>query len=97
VPHILRPGISVFKVISKRPVILTSECRALDEGAITSYFNVLGLMQPARVELDLMTSRIQSKSTTTRLPQPVAYVGTVHIYVGFSLREYNVGIGVKYA
>jgi hypothetical protein len=31
----------VFKVISKKPVILTSECHALGEGAITTYFKRL--------------------------------------------------------
>jgi hypothetical protein len=41
VPHLLRHGISVFKVISERPVILTSECRALGQGAITTYFKRL--------------------------------------------------------
>jgi hypothetical protein len=34
-PHLLRHGASV---ISKRPVIITSKCRALGEGAITAYF-----------------------------------------------------------
>jgi hypothetical protein len=42
VPHLLRHRTSVFKVISERPVILTSECRALGEGAITTYFKRLG-------------------------------------------------------
>jgi hypothetical protein len=41
VPHLLRHWTSVFKVISERPVILTSECRVLGEGAITTYFNRL--------------------------------------------------------
>jgi hypothetical protein len=41
VPHLLRHGTSNFKVISERPVILTSECRALGEGAITTYFKRL--------------------------------------------------------
>jgi hypothetical protein len=41
VPHLLRHGISVFKVISETPEILTSECRALGEGAITTYFKRL--------------------------------------------------------
>ena len=40
-PHLLRHGTSVFKVISEIPVILTSECRALGEGAITTYFKRL--------------------------------------------------------
>jgi hypothetical protein len=39
--HLLRYGTSVFKVISKRPVIVISECRALGEGAITTYFKRL--------------------------------------------------------
>jgi hypothetical protein len=37
VPHLLRRGTYVFKVISERPKILTSKCRALGEGAITTY------------------------------------------------------------
>jgi hypothetical protein len=41
VPHLLRYGASVFKVLSERPVILASECRALGEGAITTYFKRL--------------------------------------------------------
>jgi hypothetical protein len=41
VPHLLRHGTSVSKVISERPVILTSECRALGEGGITTYFKRL--------------------------------------------------------
>ena len=40
-PHLLRHGTSVFKVISERPVILNSECRALSEGAISTYFKRL--------------------------------------------------------
>jgi hypothetical protein len=42
VPHLLRHGTSVFKVISEKPVILPSECRAVGEGAITTYFKRLG-------------------------------------------------------
>jgi hypothetical protein len=41
VPHLLRHGTSVFKDISERRVILPSECRALGEGAITTYFKRL--------------------------------------------------------
>jgi hypothetical protein len=52
-------------------MILTSECRALGEGAITTYLNVLGLTLPDRERLELTTSRLLSKSTTTRLQQPV--------------------------
>jgi hypothetical protein len=33
--------------------------------------NVLGLTQPARAGFELRTSRMLSKSTTTRLPQPI--------------------------
>ena len=40
-PHLLRHGTSVFKVISERPVILSSECRALAEESITTYFKRL--------------------------------------------------------
>jgi hypothetical protein len=40
-PHLLRHGTSVLKVISERPTILPSEIRALDEGAITTYFKRL--------------------------------------------------------
>jgi hypothetical protein len=43
VSHLLRHGTSVFKVIFERPVILTSGCRALGEGAITTYFKRLEL------------------------------------------------------
>jgi hypothetical protein len=41
VPNLLRQGTSVFKATSERPVILTSECCACDEGAITAYFERL--------------------------------------------------------
>jgi hypothetical protein len=41
VPHLLRHGTAVFKVISERPVILASECRAIAKGAITTYFKRL--------------------------------------------------------
>jgi hypothetical protein len=34
----MRHRISVFKFISERPVILTTEWHALYEGAITTYF-----------------------------------------------------------
>jgi hypothetical protein len=44
VSHLLRQGNSVLKVISERPMILTSECRTLaclGEGTITTYFKHL--------------------------------------------------------
>jgi hypothetical protein len=71
VQHLLPHGTSVFKIISERSVILTPECRAPAEGAITTYCNVLGLARPPRAGLELSTSRMLSKSTTTRLPQAV--------------------------
>jgi hypothetical protein len=72
VPHLLRHGTSVFKVISERPVILTSKCRAHGEGAITTYFTSLGLTRLARAGLKLTTYRLLSESSTTRLRQLVA-------------------------
>jgi hypothetical protein len=42
VPHLLQHGTSVFKVISERPVIFTSECRTFGEGGSTTYFKGLG-------------------------------------------------------
>jgi hypothetical protein len=60
-------GTSVFKVISERPVILPSECRALGEGTSLPILNVLDLTRPARAELELTTYRLLSDSTTTRL------------------------------
>jgi hypothetical protein len=41
VSHQLRHGTSVVKIISERTVTLTSECRALGKGAITTYFKRL--------------------------------------------------------
>jgi hypothetical protein len=40
-PHLLRHRTSVFKVISERPVILISECRALGKGTIITYYKHL--------------------------------------------------------
>jgi hypothetical protein len=66
VSHLLRHGTSVFKVIhvSERSAILPSECRALGEGAITTYFKRLrfeaaGLSGARTHDLHLL-----SKSTT---------------------------------
>jgi hypothetical protein len=73
VPHLLRHRTSFFKVIYERPVILTSECLALCEGAISTYFNVFGLTLRARAGLELTTSRMLSESTTIRLSQPVQW------------------------
>jgi hypothetical protein len=72
VPHLLRNRTSIFKVISERPVILTSECRAIGEGAIATYFKcILSVTRPARAGLELTTSRMLRENTTTGLPQPV--------------------------
>jgi hypothetical protein len=61
----------LFKVISKRPVILTSECRALGEGAITANFKHVRFDADGTTGLELTIFRMLSESTTTRLPQPV--------------------------
>jgi hypothetical protein len=53
-------GPPFFKVISERPVILPSECRALGEGGITTYSRRL----PARAGLELTTYCLLSESTT---------------------------------
>jgi hypothetical protein len=41
VQHLLRHGTSILKVISESPVIHNFECRALDEGVVTTYFKHL--------------------------------------------------------
>jgi hypothetical protein len=56
-PHLLRHGTS----ISERPVILTSECRAHGEGAITTYFKRFKVWR-GRSELELMTSRLLERA-----------------------------------
>jgi hypothetical protein len=63
--NLLQHGTSVFKVTSERHVILTSECRALGKGVITTHSNALGLTQPAQVGLELTTSRMLSESANT--------------------------------
>jgi hypothetical protein len=65
-PHILRHGTSIFKVISERPVILTSECRALGEGAITTYSKCLRFGAAGLSGLELTTYRLLNENTTTR-------------------------------
>jgi hypothetical protein len=69
VPHLLRYGTSVFKVISERHMIITSECRALDGGAIATYFKRLWF--DAAGPSGAQNSRFVTESTTTRLRQPV--------------------------
>jgi hypothetical protein len=71
VQHLLRHRTSVFKVISEKPVILTTECHALGEGAITTYFKRLRLTRPAWAGLELTTPRLLSERTITRLRQPI--------------------------
>jgi hypothetical protein len=64
VPHLLRHGTSVFKVISKRLVILTSECHAmlLAKEQSLPILNILGLTQLAWAGLELMTSRCEARA-----------------------------------
>jgi hypothetical protein len=50
---------------------------ALDEEAITTYFNVLGLTWPARAGLDFTTSRMLSESAATRLLQLIRQKFTI--------------------
>ena len=59
-------GPPFFKVISERPVILSSEYRALGQEAITTYFKLLGLTQPARAGLELTTSRLLYNEITIK-------------------------------
>jgi hypothetical protein len=86
-PRLLRwamwPMDLLFKVISERPVVLTSKCRAFGEGAITTYFKRLMLTRPAREGLELTTLLMLSESTTTRLPQPVWRI----IFILYSHKE----------
>jgi hypothetical protein len=84
VPHLLRHGTSIFKVISERPVILTSGCNALDEEAITTYFKRLRFDAAGTSWLELTTSRMLSESTTTRLPQLVMVLRSFCVYLHFS-------------
>jgi hypothetical protein len=81
-PQLLGHGASVFKVISKRPAILTSECRALSNGAITTYFKCLRFDVASPSGAKLMTSRMLSESTTTRLPQ--LYIDRITIVTLYS-------------
>jgi hypothetical protein len=70
VPHLLRHGTSIFKVISERPVIFTSECHALGEGAITTYFKHLRFDAAGLSGAQTHDTQMLSESTTTRLLQP---------------------------
>jgi hypothetical protein len=67
VPHLLLHETSIFNGISQRPVIITAEYRALGKGAVTTYFNVLGLTRPAQAGIGSMTSQMLSESATIRL------------------------------
>jgi hypothetical protein len=64
-------GRPYFKVISERPVILTSECRALGEGAITTYFKRLRFDAADTSGARTHDLWMLSESTPTRLPQAV--------------------------
>jgi hypothetical protein len=70
VPHLLRHRTSVFKVISEKPVILTSDCHALGEGANTTSFKRLRFDVAGTSGAQIHNPRMLSESTTTRLPQP---------------------------
>jgi hypothetical protein len=71
VPHLLRHLTSVFKVISERPVDLTSACSAFDEGAITTYFKSLRFDAAGPSGARTHNLLDASESTTTKQPQPV--------------------------
>jgi hypothetical protein len=73
VPHLLRHGTFVFKVISQRPVILASVFRARVEGAITTYFKRLRFDVAGTGGAELRTSRLLSECTTTGVRQPLIY------------------------
>jgi hypothetical protein len=65
VPHLLRHGTSVFE---ERPVILTSEWRALGDGAITTYFKLLMLnvaSTSGAVTHDLPNAKQEHNNLTT--------------------------------
>jgi hypothetical protein len=55
-----------FKVISERPVIITSECRVLGKGAITIYFKRLGF-DAAGTSGARTHDRMLNESTTTNI------------------------------
>jgi hypothetical protein len=70
VPHLLRHGTSVLNVISERPVILPSECRALGNGAITTYvkrlrFDVAGTSGAQTHDLPFAKREHYHKATAT--------------------------------
>jgi hypothetical protein len=73
VPHLLRHGTSVFKVMSERPVILPSECRALGEGAITTYFKRLRFDAAGPSGARTHDLPFANESTTTRLHYLTVY------------------------
>jgi hypothetical protein len=73
-PHLLRNETSDFKVKSERPAILMSKYRALGDGAIATFSNVLGLTWLARAGLALVTSRMLSEIATTRLPVKIRQI-----------------------
>jgi hypothetical protein len=95
VPHLLRHRTSAFKVISERPMILTSKCRVLDEGTTTTYFNVLGLTQPAQAVLELTTFWMLNESVTNRL-QLLWTVGRIFYIAHQSPWHINIQFSNKY-
>jgi hypothetical protein len=69
VPHLLRHGTPVLKVIAERPMILNAVLLAKEQSL--PILNVLGLTRLARAGLELTTYRLLSESTTTGLRQPI--------------------------
>jgi hypothetical protein len=86
VPHLLRHGTSVFKIISERRLIFTSVLVTKEQSL--PILNVLGLKRRARAGLGLMTSWMLSESTTTRLPQPVIVLLYNYSHRRRSIQEY---------
>jgi hypothetical protein len=67
-------GTSVFKVISERPVILTSKCRARGKGAITTYFKRPRLHAAGTAGLELAIPVCQARALTQRYGNMEYYI-----------------------
>jgi hypothetical protein len=84
---------SVVKVISERPVILTSENAVLlAKEQSLPILNVLGLTQPARAGLELTTFLMLSESTTTGVMRLI----TVHYLNHFIRQFYTCEVSVNH-
>jgi hypothetical protein len=82
-----------FMVIFEIPVISTFKCRAFGEEATTTYYNFLGLKQPALTGFEL---RMFSMNATTKLQQLVIRKLKEYTYIyilfspqGFRLLKYT--------